>query len=164
MKWHHAREEFIAIELFGIKPDIKGAIVGDEEGRRAWCIWEHEWTKSAGGEKNLGGKLYILRLAVESRNENDASTAKIATLIIAAQREAARWGLGVVELWDPTEEVLRGAKLALMLLSKPQSNINLIQREKLNVASLQWHGGESELEDVRSGDVMWIGIEKYTWC
>ncbi|KAI9853555.1 MAG: hypothetical protein M1813_002061 [Trichoglossum hirsutum] len=164
MQWHHAREEFIANDLFGTKPDVKGAIVGEEEGRRAWCIWEHEWKRSARDEKELIGKLYILRLVVEGRNENNGSIANIAALIVAAQGEAAKWGLDVVELWDPTEEALQGAKLALRLMSKLQSNANLIQREKSDIASLQWHGGGLGLEGVCSGDVMWTGIEKYTWC
>src|SRR5579862_707864 len=55
MEYHHAREEFIAHEVAGCEPSVKGAIVSEAEGQRAWCIW----TRVYGGRD---ATLHILRL------------------------------------------------------------------------------------------------------
>ena len=37
IQWQHARENFVGQELHGEVPKIKGAIVGEEKGKRVWC-------------------------------------------------------------------------------------------------------------------------------
>ena len=43
LRWHHAREEFVAGELLNRHPEIKGACVS-ELGSRVWCYWTRVWT------------------------------------------------------------------------------------------------------------------------
>ena len=76
MSWHHAREEFVAAELVGRTPDIKGAMVTDVTGVQAWCIWTRVW--SSPGDEH-GNTLHILRLVVEGNDESATHDFKPAT-------------------------------------------------------------------------------------
>lgn len=64
IRWHHAREEFVGTELHGKIPEVKGAIVGTEKGKRVWCYWTRMWYNSNPAEAK-GNTLHILRLVIE---------------------------------------------------------------------------------------------------
>ena len=165
ISWHHAREEFVANELLGRMPQVKGAIVKDIEGARAWCIW----TRTFGSEQD-GNTLNILRLVVEGETENCAiadeaastvpfilsnhSQILAATAVIqSACREAAKWPIKDVQLWNPTPLTILAAK-------QVEPSAKVIDREDESIASLRWHGLESD----PGMKVTWIGNEKYGWC
>ena len=74
LSWHHAREEFVANELYGKSPEVKGAIVGTEEGKRVWCVWMRTWYNSD-PQKSKGNSLNILRLVVEDPEYTDFNAA-----------------------------------------------------------------------------------------
>ena len=52
--WHHAREEFLAHELFGRKPEIKGAYVESAtSGKAVWCIFSRVFAREVSQATNL---------------------------------------------------------------------------------------------------------------
>ena len=164
--WHHAREDFVAKELFNRTSDIKGAMVSTESGLQAWCIWTCTW--SSPNDKH-GNTLHILRLVVE---EGDGFTAHdfspateegvaavqsspaveaVAALFAAAQKHAAEWGMRTVQFWNPNNVALVAAK-------KLDESVVVQAREKDSICSLRWYGkGDGQ-------DVQWVCNEKFAWC
>ncbi len=177
--WHHAREEFVAEELKRGKTQIKGAIIGDTPGQRAWIIWTRTVNGDPSSKYDKDNKLDVLRIVVEEADdivredfvdlanvtESDnpqpiingsgvgTQVQKIASLLVAAQREAAKSLLAEVHAWNPTPTVIQAAKLAY-----PEVGA-VVHRESQSITSLKWYGEGSALEDVD-----WIGNEKYGWC
>jgi hypothetical protein len=167
ISWHHAREEFIANELFGRSPDIKGAIVTTESGSQAWCIWTRVWA-SPGDEH--GSTLHILRLVVEDRENypphdfspatedatasvqsSSSAVQAVAALFAAAQKQAAEWDMATVQFWNPNNVALAAAR-------RLDGSVEVQEREKESICSLRWYGkGDGD-------DVEWICNEKYGWC
>ena len=176
MRWHHAREEFVADEMLDRKPDIKGAIAVDSTGRRAWCIWTRMWS----GEDAAPGPtstLYILRLVFEqSRNvkgtPEDSPRAGqcetlAAALLLAARREAAFWQMDEVHIWNPSSVVQAAARRLARLL--PESlrgeNAGIIHREDDSITCLNWDSsGYPTLAGKTWSDVDWVANEKFAWC
>lgn len=163
--WHHAREEFVANELYGKNPEVKGAIVGSEKGKRVWCVWMHTWYNSD-PQNTKDNTLNILRLVVEDPEYTDSSAASdegvervkgtyvtntIASLLAAAQADASKWNMGEVNIWNPTSVSLAAAKQL-----DPAAQV--IHREKDSITSLRWYG-EGSVDDVQ-----WLDNEKYAWC
>ena len=176
LHWHHAREEFVAKELFHRSPDVKGAMVaGEGEGGRVWCIW----TRTYGSELE-GNTLNVLRLVIEgeehptrqaadgsqlerSSSDDDAGETldpltlqKIhatSLVLLAAQHEAAKWGMRDVQLWNPT-------RLCVLAARRIKPGIKVVHRDEESIASLRWHG--DELGD--GAEVEWVGNEKFGWC
>ena len=162
MRWHHAREEFVANELFGRHPEVKGAITG-EPGSRVWCYWTRVWKDPQDDEPNT---LHILRLASEDESQSDfaaaspdgveqaknsSATKAIAALCAAAQTEAALWDMGEIQIWNPNSTVLAAAQLI-------DPTVKVQHRENDSIPSLLWYG-EGSWEHVD-----WISNEKFAWC
>lgn len=162
VRWHHAREEFVARELFNRYPEIKGAVVG-EPGSRVWCYWTRVWTNP---QEQTPNTLHILRLVIEDEAYSDftpASSVKaemlkdspiakaIAALFAEAQRQAAEWDMNETTIWNPTSTTLAAAQLL-----DPKATVE--DRQEESITSLRWYGeGSSE-------NVDWICNEKYGWC
>ncbi len=179
MAWHHAREEFLSKELRLRSPDIKGAIVGDKAGERAWIIWTRTWNDDPHNEPSKKNVLYVLRIVVEEgvytvranfrdhgeTPENGCSPQLVngagygkavqylASLLVAAQQEAARSFLAEVQAWNPTPTIVQAAKLACPSVDA------IVDRDTDSIASLKWFGPGEALEEVE-----WIANEKYGWC
>jgi len=166
ISWHHAREEFVGKELHGKVPEIKGAIVGTEPGKRVWCYWTRMFYNSNPDacEENT---LHILRIVVEERGmltwEKANSNADMSQYIPAitalfkmAQKEAAEWNMADVEVWNPTDATVKAVQEIY-----PEAKV--VQRDTESIASLMWYG-----ERVKDGTVAdyvdWLGNEKYGWC
>lgn len=162
VSWHHAREEFVAKELFNTNPIIKGAVSG-EPGSRVWCYWTRVWTNP---QEDAPNTLHILRLVVEDESfsdftaasegavlrAKDSATARaIAAVFGAAQAEAAQWGMHEVQMWNPTSTTLAAARML-------DANAVIEHRQKESIAALNWYG-EGSWESVD-----WICNEKYGWC
>ncbi|MCJ1394426.1 hypothetical protein MMC18_007304 [Xylographa bjoerkii] len=141
MGWHHAREEFAAGEMQGRKPDVKGALVEAGEGR-VWAVWTR--TFGAGEE---GSVLHVLRMVVEGEEDGERVEAA-AKVLRAAQREAGRWGMKTVEVWNPERVVVEAARTIL-------GEVEVVERDEESITSLMWYG---------EGKVEWVGNEKYGWC
>lgn len=170
VSWHHAREDFVAQEFHGSVPRVKGAILGDEVGKRVWCYWTRMWY-NADPKASEGNTLHILRLVVEeygmfdwerpSSSEVEAEMKRkyapvIAGLLHLAQKEAKEWRMAHVELWNPTPTVVEAARLL-----DPETKV--VDRETESIASLRWYGekqGDRKVADY----VDWLGNEKYSWC
>lgn len=158
VEWHHAREEFVGQEAHGRVPKIKGAIVGDEVGKRVWCYWTRVWYNEDVSIVK-GNTLHILRLVVEGdvleeKDTNQVTSAAIAALLAFAQREAEEWKSEQVELWSPSASALAGAQLL-------DKNAKVIDRNAESIASLLWY---PEHEGRAADQIDWISNEKYGWC
>jgi hypothetical protein len=166
IRWHHAREDFVGMELHGKAPKIRGAIVGTEEGKRVWCYWTRAWYNED-PTQSRGNTLYILRIVIEddgssswegpdvnASSSNHKHDAAIAALFALAQREAAEWTMEEVMAWNPSAATLAAAE-------KLDPSAKVIDRDLESIASLQWYppheGGIAQSID-------WIGNEKYGWC
>ncbi|KAF7196639.1 Lysine acetyltransferase [Pseudocercospora fuligena] len=161
--WHHAREEFVANEIHGKVPDVKGAMVGDKKGSRVWAYWTRVW---ANPQERSPSTLHILRLVIEDDVSSDfapadVETAKsmkdshvaraISSIFTVAQSEASRWDMREVMLWNPSSAALAAAQLI-------DPNAAVEHRETESITSLRWYGEGSWK------DVDWICNEKYEWC
>ncbi|EON61289.1 hypothetical protein W97_00502 [Coniosporium apollinis CBS 100218] len=159
IRWHHAREEFVANELYGKTPTIKGAAVGNESGKRIWCYWTRVWANSD-PQQSKGNVLHILRLVVEddAGSEDDLSNAPaIAALLAMAQSEAAKWHMAEVETWNPAKVTVAAAQLL-------EPGAEVVHRDAESIASLMWYGNQP-VNGGHVGDmVTWLGNEKYGWC
>jgi GNAT superfamily N-acetyltransferase len=166
IKWHHAREEFVAQELHGKVPDVKGAIVGTEAGRRVWCYFTRMFYNGNPAESK-GNTLHILRIVVEERGlftwerasadaDLSAYIPAIAALFKLALTEAKKWNMEGVEAWNPTEPTVKAAKVLC-----PSAKI--VDRDQESIASLMWYGSRRNDGPVAE-EVDWLGNEKYGWC
>lgn len=158
IQWHHAREEFVGQEIHRKVPKIKGAIVGDEVGKRVWCYWTRVWYNEDVSVVK-GNIMHILRLVVEDdvlglRDVSEGDSKAIAALLAFAQHEAEEWKTEHVEIWSPSPSALAGAKLL-------DKSVKAIDRDAESIASLLWY---PEQEGVAADRVDWIGNEKYGWC
>ena len=162
VSWHHAREEFVAKEIFDKNPIIKGAVSG-EPGSRVWCYWTRVWTNP---QEDAPNTLHILRLVVEDESFSDCSAASeesvrkvedsatlraITAVFGAAQAGAAQWGMHEVQIWNPSSTTFAAAR-------KLDGKAVVEHREKESIAALNWYG-EGSWEEVD-----WICNEKYGWC
>ena len=167
MSWHHAREEFVAQEVLGRVPQVKGVYVQCNGGKRAWCIW----SRFFGSVSVEGNTLYILRMVVEGE-ESTASHAfdnlvdgtntsvvdreqvdAVVRILREAQIEAAQWGMNDVQIWNPSTTVMDAAK-------NIDRSVRVIYRDEDSIASLKWHLGDNR----EAATVEWVGNDKYGWC
>lgn len=161
LSWHHARENFVAKELYGIEPTAKGAIVG-EAGQRIWVWWTRVWPNP---QEKTSKTLHVLRLAFEDETWSEYAAAtpedvarvnpdvasKIEALFAAAEKEASSWQMKKVSLWNPSSAALAAAR-------RLDSSTTVVHREEESITSLRWFGPGS------SKDVKWEANEKYGWC
>lgn len=159
IQWHHAREEFVAKELLGKVPQVKGAIVQGERGQRVWCIW----TRTFGSEQG-GNTLNILRIVIEGEVEEVAfrngteepnrwQILAASSVLRSACLEAANWTMQDIQLWNPTHLTILAAK-------QLEPTTKIIEREDDSIASLRWHGPQLD----SNAELTWVGNEKYGWC
>ncbi|EOD51350.1 putative gnat family acetyltransferase protein [Neofusicoccum parvum UCRNP2] len=156
IRWHHSREEFVGEEFYGNNPVVKGAIFGEEEGKRVWCYWTRMWYNTD-KSSSKGNTLHILRLVIEDDVVPGTVVPAIAALIARAQREAAGWHMAEVEAWSPTPEVVAAAQLL-------DPAAQLVERDTESIASLQWYGEPPAGSRAIVDAVEWVGNEKYGWC
>ncbi|MCJ1275773.1 hypothetical protein MMC21_003576 [Puttea exsequens] len=157
LQWHHAREEFYGKEMVGRDPGVKGAYVKIENGDRIWCIWVRTFNDNT---------LNILRLVIEGEDifyaddegitthnaGNETKIKAVAAVLRAAQVEAATWNLKDVQIWNPMPLVVLAAQ-------QIETASQVVHRDEESIASLRWHGIDSDRELVQ-----WVGIEKFGWC
>lgn len=163
MAWHHARDDFVANELYGKSPTVKGVMVGDKPGSRIWMTFTRVWTYL---QEDCPNTLHILRLVIEDESLSDLSPASpaeadklqgtdvvqaIAACFQVAQSEAALWDMKEVTLWNPTSATLAAARSL-------DPNAAVVEREHESIASLNWYGSGS------AEDIDWVCNEKYGWC
>lgn len=156
IQWHHAGEEFTAVEMLRRIPLIKGAIAYLCL-RRVWCIW----TRGFDDEKSEN-VLHILRIVIEPEDQKpqeadhhkeyrDRTVVQAVTAILrAAQYEAAEWDLQRVEIWNPQGMIVTAAKEII-----PSIEI-LARKNDESISCLSWYGPEAEIERIE-----WVNNEKY---
>lgn len=152
MAWHHAREQFLASELRGKFPDVKGALIEAESGQSTWCIWSRSFS-----DKQNNNVLYILRFVVDgdaysSRQVDPRRVQQVVDCLSAAQEQAEIWGMTSVELWNPSPTILAGCHQL-----DPKAGV--VHRDQESIACLNWYGQSSG-----SDDIEWVANEKFGWC
>lgn len=155
MSWHHAREDFIATELHGRAPEIKGALVsGSAPGQRAWCYWTLMWHHDPSSHQNgppnndnNNNTLHLLRLVVEK-----ADVQSIEALLRAAQLYAGLWKMGSVQFWNPTPKTVEAAR-------RIDIDAQVVDRDEQSISSVKWFGSDEDKVGME-----WVGNEKYAWC
>lgn len=154
IQWHHAREDFVGMELHGKTPKVKGAMVGTEQGKRIWCYWTRMWY-NANPAETKGNTLYILRIVVEDGDSTEHShDDAIAALMAMAQQEAEECKMERVEAWNPTPATLSAAR-------KLEPGVEVVDRDSESIASLQWY---PQHEGRMADKIEWVGNDKYGWC
>ncbi|KAI4263100.1 MAG: hypothetical protein L6R42_001738 [Xanthoria sp. 1 TBL-2021] len=165
MRWHHAREEFLAKVLLGRWPTSKGAMAEAPDGERVWCIW----TRTFGASQDQS-VLHILRLSVEGESNlgqsasskptdtphdhaQKAQVKAIAAVLQAAQVEAFDWGMSSVQIWNPSP-------LSILAARHLEPSAEIVERHDESLASLRWHGKPMP-DDAK---IDWISNEKFGWC
>ncbi|KAL7628997.1 hypothetical protein AAE478_000515 [Parahypoxylon ruwenzoriense] len=154
-------------------PSIKGALAEtrEESGRRhrVWAIWTRNYHGSSGGASNPADNadkntLYILRLVIDNGDEPGAGEAGKAeeevnphllaaftAVLRAAQREAAAWHVGKMDMWNPSATVRS-------LIKRSGLPHRWVDRDTDSIPSMMWYG------DAAGTDVEWVANEKYCWC
>ncbi|KAJ4301861.1 hypothetical protein N0V90_003957 [Kalmusia sp. IMI 367209] len=168
IRWHHAREDFVGLELHGKTPKVKGAIVGTEKGKRVWCYWTRMWYNEDPTQAK-GNTLHILRLVVEdeghsswegsgtshldSASNDHSHDAAIAALFFMAQQQAEEWKMEHVEAWNPSSATLAATQ-------RLDPGAKLVDRDTESIASLMWYPPH---DGPVAESIDWIGNEKYGW-
>jgi hypothetical protein len=165
-QWHFAREAFVGTEVHGKTPNVKGAMVGTEKGKRVWCYWSRMWYNNDPAEAK-GNTMHILRLVIEdsswegtaSNDTNGASVdhshdAAIAALMSMAQREAEEWKMETVQIWSPSAATVAAAQ-------RLEPSAKVVSRDAESIASLLWY---LEHDGPVAEKIDWVGNEKYGWC
>ena len=153
MDWHHAREEFLAKEMLGRVPEVKGALVELDNQKAVWCIWSRVFAL-----EKKDNTFYILRLVVE--DEDDVGQRSlglekvhaVAACLAAAQNEATGWNMHNVHIWNPSPIIQAAARLL-------DSSAEIIHREQESIACLNWRGEKGGPQHVE-----WVANEKFGWC
>lgn len=160
LRWHHSREEFVAKEILGRIPEVKGAVVYTSSGKKVWCVWTRAFS-----QKVDESVFYILRLVVEDEghvNPNSIGRASahsvqddkveaVEACLRAAQQEAYNWNMSTIDIWNPSDTVVAAAKRIL-------PSVNIINRENESIPCLKLYGSLAE-----EGSVEWIANEKFGW-
>ena len=153
MSWHHGREEYLCGLLKnGAFPDVKGVqITSDTEA--PFLIWTRVYGTSP--EEN---SLYVLLQYAgsyldEGKNVNLNLTKQMATLLLRAQLEAARWGMHDITLWSALPPTVAGAQLL-----EAKEKVKIIEREEESICAMRCTGM------LRGKGVTWLANEKYPWC
>lgn len=158
--WLHAREDFVCKEILQRNPEVKGARVNTEKGHRAWCYWVRMYYNDdlSKVESNV---LYILRLVVEPEIDGtDDGVRAVAALLREAQKEAAKWNMEMVNVWNPKEQTIKATAMAM---GKKVEDVEVIDRETESITSLQWYGEMGKGEKPKEV-VQWLANEKFGWC
>lgn len=150
LELHWARENFYASKLWpnGPPPSVKGASV---DAQKVYCTWTRTFGKSP--ENNT---LHILRLLNDDPStpaEEQSTVEAIAAVLRRAQREAPKWQMSSVEIWNPTPLAIKAAKIL-------DPNAEVIDRERNSITALKWDGAGMGFGE----DVEWYWNEKYSWC
>ncbi|KAL8854405.1 MAG: hypothetical protein Q9221_000892 [Calogaya cf. arnoldii] len=165
MRWHHAREEYLAKVLLDRCPTSKGAMAKTTDGGRVWCIWTR--TFGASQEQHV---LNILRLSIEGESNfsqpalsgatdnfhhhlQQSQVKALAAILQAAQVEAFDWSMSSVQSWTPSP-------LAVLAARHLEPYAEIIERRDESLPSLRWHG--KPVPD--NAKVDWISNEKFGWC
>jgi hypothetical protein len=152
IRWHHAREDFVGNELNGFAPNIKGAIVGQGAGNRAWCYFNRVWCNPNPADIK-GNTLHVLRLVVEKPFVVSPESA-IAALLKEALRQAKLCRMEKVEIWNPSEETVAAAQKIL-------PGAKVIDRDLESITSLKWFPRH---DNSMVDKIDWVSNEKYGWC
>lgn len=147
--WHMMREDYMTKHIFGKTPDVRGAVYGEEKGKRIWAVWSRGYY--GGLETIKGNTFHILRFVIEDEDGmgEEEMVRGFGEIVRIAQREAGEWRSEDIQMWNPGEMTRR-------LIERSGVEHTIVEREESSIASLRWYG-EGELDE-------WVGNEKYAWC
>ncbi|PYI07553.1 hypothetical protein BO78DRAFT_428915 [Aspergillus sclerotiicarbonarius CBS 121057] len=138
-----------------------------------WCLWTRMWYSPTVGQRE-GNRLYVLRVSLAGRDTTPADGEKglgegrgqverVKVLLGEAVKEARKWEMESVEVWDPCEVVVRAAReLDCADPGREVERVTVGVKGEVEVPHLRWMGGHGDGQD--EGQVDWIGVEKGGWC
>lgn len=151
IQWHHARAKYIGKFNTGREPTKRGAKAGEN----TWVMWNHDFN---------GNALVVLRVHTPPRatGETEDSVRKevvegLKGILLAAETEAAEWGLKSVVVWNPEVEMQEAYKRV-----ENWKNVQVEERPDDSVPSLRWTPKEGREGDFTDKTV-WIANEKFAW-
>ncbi|KAF9965133.1 hypothetical protein BGZ70_005361 [Mortierella alpina] len=133
IQWLHARSRYVAQHILKLDQHEITTLGAKDPNSDSFVLWNHDLLKH---------KLVIIRWRLDS----EAGDATARALIGAAQREAEKWRLSSVVVWNPEQP------LADLL------GLNVDSREK-SIPSLGLTSPAFKADNVE-----WILNEKYAWC
>ncbi|KAM7214207.1 hypothetical protein V8F06_010396 [Rhypophila decipiens] len=146
--WHMMREDYMTKHIFGRTPSVRGAVYGEEKGKRMWAIWSRGYY--GGLETIKGNTFHILRFVVEDNHAEQSELVDgFRSIIQLARSEAAEWRSEDIQMWNP-------GPLARGLIETSGVQHRIVEREEDSIPSLMWYG-EGQLDE-------WVANEKYAWC
>ncbi|KAF9937674.1 hypothetical protein BGZ75_002055 [Mortierella antarctica] len=132
-QWMHARSRFAAQHMLKLDQHEITTLGAKDPCSDSFVLWMHHL---------LENKLYILRWRLDEK----AGDATARALIGAAQREAQKWSLPTVVLWNPEQS------LADLL------GLDVKTRDKKSIPSLGLTSPAFKADNIE-----WILSEKYAW-
>ncbi|CBX92749.1 hypothetical protein IAQ61_005886 [Plenodomus lingam] len=189
IRWHHAREEFVGMELHGKTPKIKGAMVTTGEGKRVWCYWTRMWYNPNTAEAK-GNTLHILRLAIDdaksriaingatngqsngqsnghtNSDANGHTNGHVNDKSGDESEEAAIASLLAMAQHEAEEwkmehvEMWTPSPSALAAARRLHPSAEVIDRDTESIACLRWY---PDHDGPVADRIDWVGNEKYGW-
>ncbi|KAJ4287870.1 hypothetical protein N0V88_007488 [Collariella sp. IMI 366227] len=145
LTWHFARDAYVCKTLLGREVVYRGAKIADGN---SWIYWDHDLREK---------KLKVLRIVTQKEDSAEKRKEDVKKLLLAAMREAKKWELVKVLVWNPTKEA---SVVATELWEElgPKVQVVFDEREDGSIPSLRWKG------DKRLEGVVWKDNEYYAWC
>ena len=131
ISWLHDRGDFISHKINGEIPDAHGAI---SESADSWLYWHHDFRKRALGIQRISA----------SAVGNRISTASLSSLLFGALKEAYRWKLLEVHVWNPSHDLVQ----AIQYLQEKFGIEAECKEQTGSVPSVRWRGSE-QARDIR---------------
>lgn len=134
--WWQGRARFTSRKVHeGREPEFYGAVCESELGAVAAAVyWYHDWRR-----RQIALQRVIpapLPLGSEEE-ETEAHVRALAALLLEALREARRWGIPKVLLWDPSPFTLRAVRLLADTLG---IDVQSEERVRKGVPMIRWRG------------------------
>lgn len=136
----HEWAEFVGLELNGQSPDAKGAISDDGN---TWLFWHHDFAAR---------QLFVQRLRF-GKNHEEARLKDIAAVVLAAVKEAQKWKIPTVVIWNMSPEVLD----AVSYLSKELGIGHKHEERAMKLLGVRWRapGDKRQMRFLADEYFMW---------
>jgi hypothetical protein len=126
ISWLHDRADFISSKINGKKSQIKGSC-SDET--NAWLYWYHDYRCN---------QLVIQRISLASHDQT--SIRALASLLLDARNEAAKWRLPKLVIWSPSMDVQK----ALEILSGELNDEYAYESQRQStITMIRWKGSDT---------------------
>ena len=140
ISWLHDRGDFVSQKINGEVPKAHGTIC---EPADSWLYWNHDFRKQSLGIQRVRSPANVDQICIEV----------LASLLFDALKEAYRWKLAYVHVWNPSPDSLEA-----MHYLKNKFDIEVESKEQSSsIPSLRLRDSE------RARDLTLLFNEHYAW-